>query len=323
MNVLYAVIHQFYHFLTHLFLKVPDFCCLEVVLILQSFQIRRAIMLNLEHPQRLERLVFPCCFCSDVACKLEHTKVRMRKGIAQDLHHFRDGITVTALDPEADGQSNGPVTVATSLGAEPFGSARGGVQGNPWDPVSTGNLRSLDDLNQLTLRFIFLVRFFRKDGYDGGSPALVAGIVADILLDKTPVGNDHLFTGDQVQRRRTGTDVGHVTSRGADGDLVADLKRTISQNKDACDQVFDQIAQGKREHTCHNGDGEGNLHIPNQEDHEEGGDQDQYIAGTPNQGAQIDRHILLFQPPVHGCFDLTRHEKPEHTGDGHMPQNVD
>src|SRR6266568_8504093 len=102
MNVLSAVTHQFYHFLTHLFLKAPDCCCLGVVLILQSFQIRRAIMLNLEHPQRLERSVFPCCFRSDVSCKLEYTKVRMRKGITQDLHHFRDGITVTALNPEAD-----------------------------------------------------------------------------------------------------------------------------------------------------------------------------------------------------------------------------
>src|SRR6266704_1070206 len=101
MNVLYAVIHQFYHFLTHLFLKVPDFCCLEVVLILQSFQIRRAIMLNVEYPQRLERSVFPCCFCSDVSCKLEHTKVRMRKSLVQDLHHFRDGITVTASQMSA------------------------------------------------------------------------------------------------------------------------------------------------------------------------------------------------------------------------------
>src|SRR6266516_7937936 len=186
-----------------LFLKVPDVCCLGVVHILRSFQIRRAVMLNIEHPQRLERLVFPCCFCSDVSCKLEYTKVRMRKGITQDLHHFRDGITVTALNPEADGQGNGPGTVASSLGAEPVDSARGGVQGNPWNSISTGNRRSLDDLYQLMLRFIFHVRFFLKDGYDGGSPALVAGIVADILIDKAPVGNDHLFTGDQVQGCRT------------------------------------------------------------------------------------------------------------------------
>src|SRR5450759_1937717 len=118
MNVLSAVTHQFYHFLTRLFLKAPDCCCLEVVLLLHSFQIRRAIILNLEHLQRLERSIFPCCFCSDVSCKLEHTKVRVRKGIAQCLHHFCDGITVTALDPEADGQGNGPGTVTTSLGAE-------------------------------------------------------------------------------------------------------------------------------------------------------------------------------------------------------------
>ena len=85
---------------------------LRVVLILQSFQIRRAIMLNFEHSQRLERSAFPCCYYSDVACKLEHTKVRMRKGLAKDLHHFRDGITVTTLDPEVDGQGNGPGTVA-------------------------------------------------------------------------------------------------------------------------------------------------------------------------------------------------------------------
>src|SRR6266699_1931466 len=179
---------------TH-FLRAPDFCCLGVVLILQSFQIRRAIMLNLERPLRLERSVFPCCYCSDVACKLEHAKVGMRKGLAQDLHHFRDGITVTSLDPEADGQGNGPGTVATFLGTELFDSPQGGVQGNPWDSVSAGNRRSLDDLNQLKLRFISYVRFFRRDGRDGGSPALVAGIVADILIDKVPVGNDHLFTG--------------------------------------------------------------------------------------------------------------------------------
>jgi hypothetical protein len=234
MNVLYAVTHQFYHFLTRLFLKAPDFRCLGLVFILQSFQIRRAIMLNLEHPQRLKRSIFPCCFCSDVSCKLEHTKVGLRKGLAQDLHHFRDGIAVTALDPEADGQGNGFGTVATSLGAESFGSPSGGVHSNPWDPVSTGNLRSFDDLNQLLLRYIFHVRLFRKDGHDGGSPALVAGIVADILIDKAPVWNDHLFTGDQVQGRRTGTDVGHVTGRGADGDLVADLKRTIALRLTSC-----------------------------------------------------------------------------------------
>jgi len=35
------------------FLKAPDFCCLGVVYILQSFQIRKAVMLNIEHPQRL------------------------------------------------------------------------------------------------------------------------------------------------------------------------------------------------------------------------------------------------------------------------------
>src|SRR6266516_4308488 len=310
---------------TH-FLKAPDFCCLGVVLILQSFQIRRAIMLNLERPLRLERSLFPCYYYSDVACKLEHTKVRMRKGLAQDLHHFRDGITVTALDPEADGQGNGPGTVATFLSTEPLDSPCSRVQGNPWDSVITGNLRSFDDCNQSMQCFIFHVCFFRKDGRDGGSPALVAGIVADILIDKAPVGNDHLFTGDQVQRRRTGTDVGHVTSRGADRDLVANLKRTISQNKDARDQVFDQIAQGKREHTGDNGDGEGNLHIPDREDDEEGGDQDQYIAGTPNQGAQADRDVLLFQPPVQGYFDLACNDKPEHaehTGEGHIPQDVD
>jgi hypothetical protein len=56
------------------------------------------------------------------------------------------------------------------------------------------------------------------------------------LIDKEPVGNDHLFIGDQVQRRRTDTDVGHVTSRGADGDLVADLKRTIWHKEKAYPQ---------------------------------------------------------------------------------------
>src|SRR6266702_4504020 len=121
------------------FLKAPDFCCLGVVLILYSFQIRRAIMLNVEHTQLQERSLFPCCYYSDVACKLEHTKVRMRKGLAQDLHHFRDGITVTALDPEADGQGNGPGTMASFLGTELFDSPQGGVQGNPWDSVSAGN----------------------------------------------------------------------------------------------------------------------------------------------------------------------------------------
>src|SRR5260370_28165709 len=55
MHVLYAVPHQFYDLLTGIFLKAPDCCCLEVVLILQSFQIRRAIILNLEHPQRNPR----------------------------------------------------------------------------------------------------------------------------------------------------------------------------------------------------------------------------------------------------------------------------
>ena len=90
---------------------------------------------------------------SDVACKLKHTKVRMRKGLAKDLHHFRDGITVTAIDPEADGQGNG--TGATFLGIEPFDSPRSGVQGNPWDSVITGNLGSFDNLYQLVLCFIF------------------------------------------------------------------------------------------------------------------------------------------------------------------------
>ena len=53
------------------FLKAPDFCCLEVVLILQSFQIHRAIILDLEHSQHLERSIFPCCYYSDFACKLK------------------------------------------------------------------------------------------------------------------------------------------------------------------------------------------------------------------------------------------------------------
>jgi len=160
-------------------------------------------MLNIEHPQRQERSTFPFWFCSDVSCKLEYTKVRMRKSLAQGLHHFRDGITVTALDPEADDQGNGPGTVVTFLGAEPFKTTHGGVQGNPWNSVITGNLGSFDNLYQLTLCFMFHVCFFRKGSRDGGSPALVAGIVADILIDEAPVGNDHLFTGDQMQRRRT------------------------------------------------------------------------------------------------------------------------
>ena len=79
------------------FLKAPDVGCLGVVHIFQSFQVRRAITLYIEHPQRLERSIFPCCLCSDVSCKLEYTKVRMRKGLAQGLHHFRDGIMVTVL----------------------------------------------------------------------------------------------------------------------------------------------------------------------------------------------------------------------------------